>query len=281
MPINELIAFCESLYQKNGKCKTCAIQCDNSCNMCLQSIHNDQANLREYDCANMTNCYTCSYINKYASEIYYTFQALVSHPSTQKTEYNILSIGCGDCADIFGINEFLKKNGRDAAIFYTGVDKNQNWKSVHEKIEIIFPEIIFKFIYTDVFDFIDTTENVTFNIIILEYVLNEIRKYSPDDVDTFIDKLAHNIIDRIPPGSLVIINDINHYMVRNYYPALKKEVIKNNSVLEAYLRFKNPTSHVYGGAVQPEDHLVFETHPDSIFDEKFPCSSCIYVLFKQ
>lgn len=63
MPINELISFCQDNYQKNGKCGTCAYDCDNSCNMCLQSIHNDQTNKREYDCINMTNCYVCSYIS--------------------------------------------------------------------------------------------------------------------------------------------------------------------------------------------------------------------------
>lgn len=249
--------------------------------MCLQSIHNDQANLREYDCVNMVNCYVCSYINKYASEIFYAFQSLVNHPSTRKDEYNILSIGCGDCADLFGIDEFLRRNARNPSISYTGVDKNGNWRETHEKVKSIFPDVSFDFEYEDIFDFVDSLDEIPYNIVVLEYVLNEIRKYTPDDIDDFIDKLAHNIIDRLPNGSLIIINDINHNMVRDYYPKLRREAIVNNTINHVYLRFRTPLSHTYGGVTLPNDGLVFNTQVNPIFDEKSPCSSCIYLLFKQ
>ena len=62
MPINQIVQFCRNLYQRNGKCTNCPNTCSN-CNMCLQEIHNDQSNMRTYDCNNMIFCYVCSYIN--------------------------------------------------------------------------------------------------------------------------------------------------------------------------------------------------------------------------
>jgi hypothetical protein len=231
----------------------------------------------------MIYCYACNYINKYTSEIYYAFKALINHPSTKNTEYNILSIGCGDCADLFGISQFFQDNSRVPSISYTGIDINNRWKPIHQKVETIFPTINIKFEYQDVFAYIDSfaLEVLPYNIIILEYVLNEIRKYTPEIIESFIDCLSQKIIDKLPPESLVIINDINHNMVRDCYPKIKAKAQNNNVVKEAYLRFCTPTTHTYGGIILPNDELVFTTSTDSRFDEKSPCSSSIYLLFKQ
>jgi hypothetical protein len=241
----------------------------------------NQSDLRQYDCNNMVHCYVGNYINKYASEIYYAFKALTSHTSTKKAEYNILSIGCGDCADLFGINQFFKDNSRSPSISYTGIDMNIKWQPIHDKIKTIFPTINFNYKYQDAFEYVDTLDAVPYNIVILEYVLNEVRKYTPEIVNSFINCLAHKVIDKLPSGSFVVINDINHKMVRDYYPILKKEVEQNNKIQEAYLRFRNPISHTYGGITLPQDRLIFSTIQYSQFAEKFPCSSCIYILFKQ
>lgn len=279
MPINQIVQFCKNLYQRNGKCTNCPNTCSN-CNMCLQEIHNDQSNMRTYDCSNMIFCYVCSYINKYASEIYYGFNALKNHPSTKKQQYKILSIGCGDCADLFGIYRFITDNQLNVDISYTGVDINTKWEPIHEKIKEIFPTINFNFTYQDVFEYIANQNTIEYNIIILEYVLNEIRKYTPDIIDGFIDSFARIVVDRLPSGALIIINDINHNMVRDYFPRIRTSIELNNNVLCFNLRFKTPL-HPYGGSVLPNDALVFNIEHDARFIEKGPCSSSLYIIHKQ
>lgn len=280
MPINQIIQFCRDSYQRNGKCENCPNICSN-CNMCLQEIHNNQSNMRSYDCNNMIYCYVCSYINKYASEIYYGFNALIMHPSIKKQQYKILSIGCGDCADLFGIYHFITNNQLNIDISYTGIDINTKWSPIHDKIKEIFADINFNFIYQNVFEYIANQSTIDYNIIILEYVLNEIRKYTPDKIDEFIDSFARVIVDRLPSGALIIINDINHNMVRDYFPKIRECIEQNNKVLCFNLRFKTPSSHSYGGSVLPNDDLVFNTGHDTRFIEKGPCSSCLYIIHKQ
>lgn len=277
--INQIVQFCRDLYQKNGKCENCPNACSN-CNMCLQEIHNNQDNLRTYDCKNMVFCYVCSYINKYASEIYYGFNALKNHSSTNKQQYKVLSIGCGDCADLFGIHRFVTDNQLNVDISYTGVDINTKWEPIHEKIKETFPNISFDFKYQDVFEYLEAQGIIEYNIIILEYVLNEIRKYTSDIIDNFIDLFARVIVDKLPSGSLIIINDINHNMVRDFFPKIRASIELNNQVLCFNLRFETP-SHPYGGSVLPNDILVFQIEQDVRFAEKSPCSSCLYIIHKQ
>lgn len=280
MAINQLIQFCRDSYQKNGKCEGCPNTCNN-CNICLQEIHNDQGNFRTYDCKNMVFCYVCSYINKYASEIYYGFNALVNHSSTKKQQYNILSVGCGDCADLFGIMRFIENNQLEVDISYTGVDINEKWKPIHEQIINLFPEITLKYEYQDIFTYINSLEKVDYNIVILEYVLNEIRKYTPDTIDAFIDSFARVVVDKLPSGALILINDINHNIVRDYFPKILTSIQINNEVLTANLRFRTPTTHTYGGSMLTKDELVFDINEDNRFEQKSPCSSCIFIICKQ
>ena len=280
MPINKLIKFCTDSYNKGVKCKTCVSNCTGDCNICLQAIHNEQDSKRHYDCCNMIYCYTCSYINKYASEIYYALNALVSHSSTKNTEYNILSIGCGDCADLFGIQHFLNVNQREINISYTGVDINEKWKPIHEYIPQLFPDVNFNYKYQDAIDYVASLEDVPFNIVILEYVLNEIIKYTPDNIDDFINELSDKILDRLPSNSLVIFNDINHKMVRDYYPKIKLKIEQKNDIACLSLRFNEPFSHTYGGAKLQNDSLVFNTSITP-FSEKNPCSSSIFIIHKK
>jgi hypothetical protein len=228
----------------------------------------------------MIYCYTCTYVNKYASEIYYALKALINHPITKQNEYNILSIGCGDCADLFGIKQFFIYAKREPAISYTGIDINTRWRPIHEQIVAQSQNINFAFKYQDAFEYLNTLDEVPFNMVIMEYVLNEVRKYSPDIINAFINSLVHRAIDRLPANSLLVINDINHVMVRQYYPIIKNKAIINNNIKEGALRFLNPTSHDYGGAIMKKDNLVFSISNNS-FQEKAPCSSSIYLLFKE
>jgi hypothetical protein len=230
----------------------------------------------------MIHCYTCSYIYKYASEINHLFNLLQYRSFTA---FSILSIGCGPGSDFFGIINFLTQQNRTMPLTYLGIDLNPLWESTHQTIRELFPDLPISFSTTDVFDFLDDMEdeqNSTYNIVILQYVLNEINKYTPDRIQEFIDKLAIFLVDRMPINSTVILNDFNHYITRNLFSRVYAAINVHNLVSYSEYRFTNPISHTLGGHVHPSDALLF-TVPDEIrrlHEIKSPCSSAQVVIYK-
>ncbi|MDL2257100.1 hypothetical protein LJC06_02710 [Bacteroidales bacterium OttesenSCG-928-I14] len=283
MPINQLVDFAHSSKHKNDKCDGCTHTCTNKCNICLQEIHFD-GNLRGYDCQNMIYCYTCSYIYKYASEIDYLFKL---HKCESFSEFNILSLGCGSCADLFGINNFLAKNNRlNVPIKYVGVDSNEKWTDTQSKITEIFPLYSFSFINSDVFDYLDNISKNDFdapNILILQYLLNELVKHAKAKLPKFVDDLVGVIVDKMPDNSLVLINDINHNtMARDWFSIISSKIRKTNLSVCFEYRFNEPTSHTYGGRKHENDQLLFTVPPVILqeYDVKQPCSSAQAVIYK-
>lgn len=280
MPINQLVNFCHASINKNGKCAQCIHECQNRCNLCLQDSHFDNA--REYDCQNMIFCYTCSYIYKYASEIGHLFN-LLNYNSF--TEFNILNLGCGSCADLFGINSFLTQRNRQIPVSYTGIDMNVRWGTTQNQIIQIFPYYNIRFILSDVFDYlngINDDDEITFNILTLQYIINELNKHCHDRIDEFVTLLVSKLIDKMPGHSTIIINDINIDYVRNISAKIFAEALKNNIVSNIGYRFRNPTTHTYGGYMHQFDNILYAV-PQYIvdsYDVKHPCSSAQLVIFK-
>lgn len=280
MPINQLTNFCHASIVKNGKCPDCTYDCQNRCNNCLQEIHFGAD--RTYNCQNMIYCYTCSYVYKYASEINHLFNLLQYNSFT---EFKILNLGCGSCADLFGINNFLAQRNRQLPVSYTGVDINQKWVSTQTKIKELFSEQNINFILSDVFDYLDSIpvgQVLNFNIVNLQYILNELHKNCNERIDEFITKFVIKVINQLPSNTTVIINDINLHHVRNIAARIFNEAVVKNLVSQGSYRFRNPTSHTYGGSQHPNDNLLFEVSQNILtnYDVKNPCSSAQIVIYK-
>lgn len=282
MPINRLTAYCHDAKTKDGKCGTCAFNCDNICKHCLELIHFENPHGRSYDCENMIFCYSCSYIYKYASEIQYIFE---KHTLQSFNEFNILSLGCGSCADLLGIDNFLTSTNRTLPINYTGVDLNPLWRDTHNEIINILPNYNISFINNDVYDYLDSLNNGMDNppnILILQYILNELVKNDIARIPEFIEKLINNIINRMPENSLIIINDINHYSIRTHFSSIFREAQENNIVSYLNYRFREPTTHTYGGTMHDSSNLKFDIPVviNTNYDVKSVCSSSQAVIFK-
>ena len=280
MPINQLVNFCHLSTDKNGKCAICNHDCQNSCNICLQDCH--FGNTREYDCPNMIYCYTCSYIYKYASEIGHIFNILQYNTFT---EFRMLNLGCGSCADLFGINNFLTQRNRQIPISYTGIDMNPRWVATQNQIIQIFPDYNIRFILSDVFDYLNELneeDDINFNIVILQYIINELYKHCHDRINEFITLFVNRIIDKMPNNSTIIINDINIDYIRNISARIFTEASERNIVSNSGYRFRNPLSHTYGGHMHPFDNIVFGVPQNIIdnYDVKNPCSSAQLVIYK-
>lgn len=280
MPINQLTNFSHLSITKNGKCPDCENECDNNCNTCLQNIH--FGNSRRYDCQNMIYCYTCSYIYKYASEIGHLFNLIKYN---NYTEFNILNLGCGSCADLFGIDSFLRANQRNIPLTYYGVDINDRWDLTQQRIIQIFPHYMINFELNDVFDYLNNSpndEDLNFNIIVLQYILDEIEKYDNERLEDFIELFVQKIIDNLPIKASVIINDINIKSVRITANKIYNRALESNIVERFQYRFTYPISHTYGGQKHENDGILFNVPPliYAGYDIKHPCSSYQMLIYK-
>lgn len=280
MPINQLVQFCATSINKNGKCAGCKHDCSNNCNICLQACHFEDS--RSYDCNNMIYCYTSSYIYKYASEIGHLFYNLELNRFNQ---FHILNLGCGSCADLFGIDRYLSIVGTPRTISYVGIDNNNRWNETHNQIQAIFPQYNIEFINADVFNFLDEineSDVLDYNFVVLQYILNEFNLHCRERIDEFIEKFTLKIIDKLPEKSIIITNDINHFDVRSISARIFNQSQINNVTSQFLYRFPNQPLHTFGGNNHPHDNLIFDV-PQKIkggFDIKQPCSSAQSIIFK-
>ena len=212
MLTEELIKFCNQQYNKIGKCQNCEHWCNNSCEECLRGIHFRESS-RGYNCANMAFFYVCKYFYRYSSEIEYLFNQI--DLLKRLPSYEVLSIGCGPCSDLFGIINYIERNHVQKNINYCGIDLNILWQPIHKKITSLFEDntqVNVRFIYKDAFKIVDkiVDRNIWLpNIILFQYVISDmIAKNPSDQVQDFIDNTIKYIIAHLPLNSFIIFNDI-------------------------------------------------------------------------
>jgi len=231
----------------------------------------------------MIYCYTASYIYKYASEITHLINYL-QYKSFPR--FDILNLGCGSCADLFGVHRYLELSGRELKVSYTGVDINERWQDSQQKIKEIFlniPDYTINFIQNDVFLFLDNLPSnnaLTYNIVTLQYILNELNKHCNDRMEEFVEKFVDKVINNMPENSTIIINDINHMDVRRWFTAIFIKARENNLVAVCRKRFREPIN-------VPQVNFDYHTNDNILFNVisfgqriKFPCSSAQFVIYK-
>lgn len=208
--INQLVTYCDNEVDNATACNHALCNGADICNACLEGIHT--GNGRDYDCYKMLNTYVCKYIYKYSSEIAHLFRGLNTFGTMDG--FNIASIGCGPCPDLFAA--YYSYNTKP--INYFGFDTNNGWQNSHNQIEYIFrnqTQINLNFHYQDIFSCYSTLGIVP-NILVLSYLISHIVRHG--DIINFLNNLNDIIIQNMPIGSIIIINDINHNtLARNYF----------------------------------------------------------------
>jgi len=235
MPIHNLVQACHSKISWNGRCPDCGNDgCQGNCGKCLEEIHSRTQN-RRY-CGNLVNYYVCKHIYRYASEIEYLLTATgmnISVPS-----WNVVSVGCGPCSELFGSIAYLSKHCSSTPMVYNGFDLNTKWQSVHNEIRTIFNLLVtgvtIDFHYIDLFKYLKAftppTTNSPINVLFLQYVISDMQQHNYD-IKSFLELLTITVIDRMPSNSIIVVNDINHdTYARNYFGDLLRLVNKNNKV---------------------------------------------------
>lgn len=288
----DIINFCNDIYTNSDTehmCDKCKNNCLGSCDKCLDSIHFNKVD-RTYNCKNIVNYYVCKYSYKYSSEIEAIFKNIEEIQEIKR--YNIMSIGCGPCTDLFGIMNNIETNKLNKEVQYLGVDLNEIWKPVHNRIKELEAGKTLKtrFVYSDVFNVISklkiNEDTWKPNILIFQYVISDMVKYNTkQEILQFIDRIIDYIIDYMPKNSFIILNDINHNtQARNYYEYMYDCVYKRykNTTCWKY-HFNNDNRHYYRYGERynyNETSINIPTHINETYNPWRFCSSAQMIIQK-
>lgn len=204
MLINEIIKFCDKMYD-NFKCNKCTgVNCNGKCKECLDDIHFHKNKIRnKYDCCRLLYYYVCRYSYKYSSELIYALTEVVD--LSDYPLFNIISLGCGGGADLMAFDYIDEKKINH----YCGFDFNCFWKPIHDKISNICSNA--KFCQSvDVLSYFKDNSIENYNVIIIEYLISFFyNQKNPETVNQWYDNIIESIVEHRLSNSpmLIIIND--------------------------------------------------------------------------
>ena len=181
-------------------------------------------------------------------------------------KYNVFSIGCGPCSDLFGITNYLIDNKKKSSVKYFGFDLNEFWRDIHSNIkkraERSAIDVECKFIYKDIFDVLKKEETwpdtLSINIVIFHYLLSDMVA-NRADIRGFFVKVYRYILSRMKADSFIIINDINHYNTRDYFDLFLKFLETKGDYKGSKYHFENNNRWFFSyGSRHPSNSLVRE-----------------------
>lgn len=288
MSRNQLVQYCHSQYAlKEGQCPDCpnkeqGLCVSKNCSTCFHDMF-FRGKERSFNCICSTYSYVCRYIYQYSSEIIYLLRLIKSiFTGEHKLEnLNIMSIGCGPCSEAFAIELFCDEIKYEGNISYCGFDLNPIWEEVHSFVtdNLSFPASI---ITEDCFQYIESKQDFSYpNILIFNYLFSDIAVRG--NLNQFITDVVEKIIDKMPAKSIIIVNDINHYMSRDYYKVLiRKSNIKNN-ITQASLSF---SGYQYGDRYSYNNAFFYLKEDSlkkliSLYDTRTLCKSAQLLMLKR
>ena len=225
MLIDSVVQFCDEMYSsfgdkcgcENGQCNHPSGECSGSCYNCLYHIHfPDRAPenaKKEYDCVKMLYHYVCQYSFLYTTELLCAFDHEWDYIKGFPY-YHILSLGCGGCADLMAFDYLRQSKKFPAPISYMGIDVNDLWAPIHQKIREYcrITSIPFNMRYKDVFEYFQKYKLPNANIIVISYLISYLYNTNQiNAVDLLADNLVKKVITHKKTGQplLLVINDVN------------------------------------------------------------------------
>lgn len=257
MLLETLVQYCNEKYLAYGECCGNVIcthpsgQCSGSCYNCLYHIHfpnkAPENSKKLYDCPKMLYHYVCQYSYLYATELYCAFQSEMEF-LRDFPYFHILSLGCGGCADLMGLEYFMHQNNIEVPVSYFGIDINDKWSDIHAAIKMYTDANNIKFkipFYKDVFWVFKERGIVETNIIVISYLISYL--YNSGQIEQ-IDELVQLVIDKIiiKKGAgnklLFVINDVNsNKRGRNYFKYFENAIRRSGlKITGCNFRFFDP-----------------------------------------
>lgn len=273
MLIDEIVDYCNKEYKSADRkciCKNCThpTKCPGRCKLCLEQVHypdNNPDGLRDYNCINIINFYACTYLYKYASEIYYLIRKCESLNEIE--ELHIMSIGCGASPDLMAFEKYCKEKNSSQLIAYVGFDKNELWSPVQKKIEEYTENkdnIRVRFKNEEIFDYLSRKPVARVNVLIMQYVISHF--YNTKQIGQ-INKFFEELVDRIVKQKetdnplVIIINDVNScYRGRNYFEEFVQKINEkgvNCTSQEYYFDYRIMNENQRYGKKHEKENICF------------------------
>lgn len=277
MLIDDLLEFCDASNQEQTvKCDTCGNpdSC-RSCEQCLDDIHFRRVT-RDYDCTNMAFCYVCKYAFKYSSEIEYLVRDIPELRNLPK--FYIMSLGCGPSTDLFGFRNYIERNGLQKEMVYVGVDYNPIWKPVHQYLSST-QAVQVRYIYQDIFGVIRklliSESTWRPNILVLQYVISDLVA-KDRDMNLFSSQVTSEIVQRMPVGSFVVINDINlNTQARDYFEEFQRSLQRASIRMHvSRYHFENRNRNYWRYGDQHPENDVLISIPPKFYAKYHPWEFC-------
>ncbi|MCQ2171288.1 MAG: hypothetical protein MJZ17_00825 [Bacteroidales bacterium] len=212
--LEEYLNWCDQMYSSSSPCQ-CGNACTNAnycqgqqqdCYSCIQRVHHYWNTTIHYNCEKMVYCYTLKHGYRFGAEIFYEFQREQASLS-QFEDIFIASIGCGPCTELFGSLLQWRSMGKpDSMYHFRGFDTERVWwDSLMQQVVTFFPNADVETYCEDVFaHYADCQERV--DVIVLNYMLSDMKKFNPVAFNVFLDNLVTFIEQK--HVRYIMVNDI-------------------------------------------------------------------------
>lgn len=204
-------------------CNHPSSECSGSCNTCLDEVHYGGCGKRkDYECGRLLLHYTLRFSSRYKQNIGF---ALSKIDLTQFDRFNILSIGCGPAPDLMAFEEIAERK----IINYKGIDKNELWKEVHDRIDHYSEtteNMRAKLYREDAFDILQE-DFMGGNVVVIQFLISHLYNTGQiGEIGRLYDLLIQNVLEHRRSGTpfLFIFNDIDTMNKGRdkFYPFLDK-----------------------------------------------------------
>lgn len=239
------------------KMKQCLHNSTNTCYNCLTHIHQITTKDEHYACEKITYNYVLKHGYRYASEMAWAFFSIKENYA-QKDSISVFSVGCGPCTELYGATAIFKNKN----LYFTGFDLNPIWLPLQQFNESNFSDRAAFRIECKNEDFINYVRqnDLSCNILVLNYFLSDFVKYKPAECEAFIT----NLVEFCKEGrfEFIIINDIMLlYSNGTGYACMEKfatELQKNKIVSQLTRRhFAQPNEYQFEYGDKIKDSIGF------------------------
>lgn len=157
--------------------------------------------------------YLCKYGYQFTGEIIEGLASIIQY-LRKLPHFNILSLGCGPCTELFASYKFA--NHLAKSVDYRGVDlTSTKWSTFHNSISSLQPDSV-HFIYDDCLQYLSKLEKESWrpNIIFMNYLISSLCKVNSQPEQNkclqLIDIISLYFKEKCASGSVIFLNDINN-----------------------------------------------------------------------
>lgn len=227
--LEEYLNWCDQMYSNSAPCQ-CGDTCTNAnycqgqqqdCYSCIKRVHSIGNTRTHYNCEKMALNYVLKHTYRFAAELFFEFQRIQADISQFEDIY-ITSIGCGPCTELFGSLLQWRSMGKSDAMFhFRGFDTEPVWDSLMKQVVTFYPNTDVQTYCKDVFaHYVNCQERV--DVIVLNYMLSEMKKFKPNDFGGFLDSLL----------TFVKKKNVHYLMINDIY--LKDSISASRDLLNAF-----------------------------------------------